>query len=74
MKYLIIFIFLVLLGCDSSSSGKNYDCVIREDPYDDTIYYIDCPDGTVYTTEYGAGLTNGDIVDIETQVDILEVR
>ncbi len=74
MKKLIIIIAFLLIACDSSSTDSHEECYVKVDPYNPDIQHIVCPDGMEYSTAYGAGLEEGDIVDIETSVEIMEIR
>ncbi len=73
MRWILISILLFgLISCDSSDTKE--DCYSIVDYYDPNITHFHCPDGTNYSSAMAAGIETGDIVDLQTQVDIINVK
>jgi hypothetical protein len=72
IKTIIIILSLFILSCDSSETKK--DCRAIKDYYNPDITHFECPDGTNYSSAMAAGIVDGDVVDLQTQVDIVNVK
>ena len=69
----LIIISLFIIACSGDSETKK-DCRAIKDYYNPDITHFHCPDGTFYSSAMAAGIAEGDIVDLQTSVDILEVK
>jgi hypothetical protein len=64
--------FILLISCNGSDTKT--DCIAYKDYYNPRITHFECPDGTTYSSTMAAGIEDGDIVDLETEVSIVEVK
>ena len=62
-----------IIACSDGTETKK-DCYAIKDYYNDDITHFHCPDGTSYSSAMAAGVAEGDLVDLETSVDILKVK
>ena len=73
MKILIIFT-LLLVSCNIGGSEVKQDCYAQKDYYNPDRIIFHCPDGSKYSSNMAAGIEDGDIVDLETEVNIVDVK
>ena len=66
-------IIFSIIACDDGTDTKQ-NCRAIKDYYNPDITHFHCPDGTFYSSAMAAGIAEGDIVDLQTSVDILEVK
>jgi len=67
-------ILIFLTACSVGGSDNKIDCIAYQDYYNPRITHFECPDGTMYSSTTAAGIEDGDIVDLETEVNIVEVK
>ena len=62
------------MACGTGTSDNKQNCRAIKDYYNPNITHFECPDGTFYSSAMAAGVNEGDMVDLQTQVDIVGVK